>query len=640
MLKFCEKNKGAISVFLCLILLPTLLAGGLTTDAARIYLSKVIVSDAGEMAMNAALAQYDINLLDKYGLFVMDKKPADMKEQLETMFTDSLNGSSDLTDYTRILDLATESFNVLELQGSQIYKTEVEKQQIIEYMKYRAPICLTELIFEKLGALEDIQKMADAMEAQMNFAEDMEKVQDEMETAKEALDDLIDHENSGTAIGQINWELSETKNQYTQELAKALLMLTAITNIENDNEHIDPENAAVRFTDHASGVNMGAVTSSSTFDAYMECMFLHNSAEKFEQIVNEHNETEPEDEESAEYTAWKTEQERLDTIQTNYENAEDAIDGYPDALRRKARSIIENRRTLLNGYYEYAKKGETLAETANQKLEKVREALDVAEGSWGGWSVATDALGENAGAMKTSVEEYGAFFDSTGTADIGSLDDLVTIVQNNESYFKRIWEYLEKETFFGKEIAVKSVTEQYNAYKSGASIASSAGSSSDISNLLGQYANNYVHTEIPASPNWQEIDVAGGFYRKLVEYCETEDSPEAKAEKKETNDNLSKGTIAATEANSEEGYPETLQKVLEIGDDFPTKLLAQERKETNETNALTGNVNGGSGRKDAMDSYQNSIDSARTIVDGLDKILTDGLENLYVAEYAMQMFSY
>ena len=75
MFGFCEKTKGAISVFLTLILLPPLLPGGLTTDAARIYMSKVVISDAGEMAMNAGLAQYETELHDEYGLFSMEKTP-------------------------------------------------------------------------------------------------------------------------------------------------------------------------------------------------------------------------------------------------------------------------------------------------------------------------------------------------------------------------------------------------------------------------------------------------------------------------------------------------------------------------------------------------------------------------------------
>ena len=57
-----------------IILLPVLLLGGLTTDAARIYGAKVVISDAGEMAMNAGLAQYENRLHDEYGLLVMAKR--------------------------------------------------------------------------------------------------------------------------------------------------------------------------------------------------------------------------------------------------------------------------------------------------------------------------------------------------------------------------------------------------------------------------------------------------------------------------------------------------------------------------------------------------------------------------------------
>lgn len=63
-MKIFYKNNGAISVFLSLILLPVLVFGGMTVDASRIYMSKVVISDAGEMAMNAGLAQYNEKLHD------------------------------------------------------------------------------------------------------------------------------------------------------------------------------------------------------------------------------------------------------------------------------------------------------------------------------------------------------------------------------------------------------------------------------------------------------------------------------------------------------------------------------------------------------------------------------------------------
>ena len=88
---FYEK-KGAISVFLSVILLPMLIVALLATDAARIYCAKSVIADAGEMAMNAALAQYNAKLKDEYGLIAMDKEPSSMQGDLEKYFTASLNG--------------------------------------------------------------------------------------------------------------------------------------------------------------------------------------------------------------------------------------------------------------------------------------------------------------------------------------------------------------------------------------------------------------------------------------------------------------------------------------------------------------------------------------------------------------------
>lgn len=88
---FYEK-KGAISVFLSVILLPMLIVALLATDAARIYSAKSVIADAGEMAMNAALAQYNAKLKDEYGLIAMDKEPSSMQGDLEKYFTASLNG--------------------------------------------------------------------------------------------------------------------------------------------------------------------------------------------------------------------------------------------------------------------------------------------------------------------------------------------------------------------------------------------------------------------------------------------------------------------------------------------------------------------------------------------------------------------
>ena len=156
---FCEK-KGAISVFLSLILLPMLIVALLANDAARIYCAKSVIADAGEMTMNAALSKYNDKLKDEYGLIAMDKQPSSMQKELEGYFTDSLNSSglSNAGDYKHILDLVEQSFEVIDVEASKVYKTEVEKQQILEYMKYRAPVCMAEMVMDKLDQIKDNKK--------------------------------------------------------------------------------------------------------------------------------------------------------------------------------------------------------------------------------------------------------------------------------------------------------------------------------------------------------------------------------------------------------------------------------------------------------------------------------------------------
>jgi len=115
MLQIFYKRDGAISVFLSLILLPVMLFGGIATDAARVYMSKIIISDAGETALNAGLTQYDEELHDEYGLFVMKKTPASMSGDLERFFNEE--------DYIRLKD-----YYILNKEKLEKAKEELEKR--------------------------------------------------------------------------------------------------------------------------------------------------------------------------------------------------------------------------------------------------------------------------------------------------------------------------------------------------------------------------------------------------------------------------------------------------------------------------------------------------------------------------------
>lgn len=640
MLKFCDKNKGAISVFLTLILLPTLLLGGLTSDAARIYASKVVISDAGEMAMNAALAQYDAELMDQYGLFMMEKKPSQMESELEGYFNTSLNGTgiAGAEDYQKILDLVTEQFEVIELEGTQIYKTEVEKQQIIEYMKYRAPVCLTELVLEKLEQLNGVKAMADAMDAQLEFAKAMEDCQEAMEKAKEALDNLDTHikEYQVLLLG-MQTTLDETELMYKSEISKGLLMRSAISKYNESADIEDGESAAKSYIQAADGISLGTPIDGNSFESYLNAKYYEESAKKLREVISEHRAEKPEAE-SPEYDAWKSRMEELEELESSYNEAKATVSQYPNALLSTVNTMIQAYTSELAGYFQKSVKGQDLVEEAQGHMEVIKEKMENAQGKWEIWSDKTSDLGSNAGEMQESVDQYGEFFDSTTGEDVSNLDDLLLILTDDVTYFQSMQETLKKEKFHGQSIATVTASSQYSVYygKANGLTSSSTNSYSAIIGLLDSYTSSYEHVEIPESPVLKPID-GKPFYERLKEYCKEQETANSEANKNETNGNLGEGKEASKEANKEDGYPPS---VLSITSDCPSKILSMESQEGKDTGELGGNVNGRSGRRKALNGYQSTIRAASDFLTDLEKILTEGVANLYVAEYAMQMFSY
>lgn len=640
MLNFCDKNKGAISVFLTLILLPTLLLGGLASDAARIYASKVVISDAGEMAMNAALAQYDAELMDQYGLFMMEKKPSAIENELEGYFNTSLNGTgiADAENYQKILDLVTEQFEVIELEGSQIYKTEVEKQQIIEYMKYRAPVCLTELVLEKLDQLKDVKKMADAMDAQLEFAKAMEDCQEAMEKAKEALDNLDTHikEYQVILLG-MQASLDETEIMYKSEISKGILMRSAISKYNESADIEDGESAAKSYIQAADGISLGAPIDGNSFESYIDAKYYEESAKKLREVISAHRAAKPESE-SPEYDAWESRMEELEELESSYSEAKSKVSQYPNALLSAINNRIQSYTLELAGYFQKSVKGQELADEAKEHMEKIKEKLDNAKEKWGTWSDKTSDLGSSAGEMQESVDEYGEFFDSTTSEDVSNLDDLLLVLTDDVAYFESMQETLKKEKFHEQSIATVTPGSQYSVYygKANGMTSSSTNSYSAIMGVMDSYTSGYEHITIPESPTLKPID-GKPFYERLKEYCKEQETANSEANKTETNGNLGEGEDASKEANKEDGYPST---VLSITSDCPSKLLSMESQEEKDTGELGGNVNGRSGRRKALNGYQSTIRAASDFLSDLDNILTEGLANLYVAEYAMQMFSY
>lgn len=668
------KNNGTISVFLCLILLPVILVGGMTVDASRIALSKVVISDAGEMAMNAGLAQYNEELHDEYGLLVMDQSPEAMSGQLEEFFNTSLNGSGlpDAEDYQKILDLLEENFSAIGVAGSEIYRTEVEKQQIIEYMKYRAPVCLTELVLEKIGMFKDTELMVDAMDAQVDFSEAMEDCQDTFEKALEALNALNQAVENFPSNETIKQELENTERDYKETVSRCLLMQAVIQQYDYDEyyQSTDLKAMAEGFIEAAKKVDMSAPDSSGTFDNYIKTMKYANSVSHLSprngvrQLLQDYDsakaeeEAEREQQEAENGTAPEQpaqeetvdeEREELQELVNEYETQATRISGYSDTLWTMANNAVTTHHNALNGYREGAEEAERCAKTAYDCLEDVKDALDKAEEKFNVWNGKYNELREvgKEGGMQNDIDEYKEFFTSEqgkGKSDKENLEDLMAKVSSNEGFFKDIKNVLKNEKFFTKSIASDSASSQMNRYMSEASSAAGRISADYFSVEIARNSfasnSNYEHVEVSSSHSKQNID-DDPFYKQLKDYCK-EGAGNGDPEKQQgVNDTLDQSQNSADDVKKTEGYPDFDWGTLEIR--LPSSVEGASVRDVNSDLTemdIDSNVSSSSARGNIITEFQDSIHAASSFLNGVDRIIAGGIENLYIAEYTMQMFSY
>lgn len=642
-MKLFYKNKGTISVFLTIILVPVLLLGGMTTDAARICMSKVVISDAGEMAMNAGLAQYNEELHDEYGLLVMDQSPEAMESELEEYFNGSLNGTglSGAEDYDKILDLLTKKFDAINVLGSEIYQTEVEKQQILEYMKYRAPVCLTELVIEKLKEMKNSKKMAEAMKKQMEFSEAMEDCQNEFKKAKEALDTLngVINRLDSQAVGQ---ELSQTKEEYENIVSTALLMWAVADGYEGKlekHEWGEMEDTVDQFLITTKNIDWSTPFADATFNGYVSGKYYMNTIDAMGGIGKL---TENDDQEQS--------SDHLEKLKNEYEKRAEKHEEYPELFLKYARMCIDKHSGKLHEYLESAGTAEDAAKTTCDRLQAVKKELKKAKDAFDGWEKANNELkdaGNDTGSMDTDVKLYRDFFYSSngnGKADFEELDSLISDTKQNQEYFHKLKSVLEGEKFWDQSIAIEPAFNQYEKYKREADSCIS-GKKVEFVNDINRIRereyipNHYEHKDISEAGASKSIS-GHPFYKRIQEYCKESNKEDSQKEQDEANGRLEESKNAGEEAKKVDDYPTFKWSSIE---NLPSSKVGKDASKAGDQltdlNA-SGDVNNSSARKETTKKFQESMDAAVSFLDKVEEIVSKGLENLYISEYAMQMFSY
>lgn len=198
---FCGKNKGSISVFLTLILVPVLIFSGIIVDASRLFASKTVVSGAGDLTMNTALSQYDKKLKDSYGLMSMAKKPEsdEVMSVLEKTFQESCSAQYLQKEYQDQfqaaiqLELEDGGLTAKGVKNSSLAYPQILQQQILEYMKYRAPVYMVSDILEKFQKLplKNMEQKKEYVKKKTKYGKEVSNLGKPLKDAKKYVDDSI-----------------------------------------------------------------------------------------------------------------------------------------------------------------------------------------------------------------------------------------------------------------------------------------------------------------------------------------------------------------------------------------------------------------------------------------------------------------
>ena len=219
--RFLKNSKGAVTVIVTLLLIPSILVSGTAVDVARIYSAKSIVQDANSLGANAAMAQYNTLLKELYGLYGMQDK------KLQSMVSDyisiALFGDSNTNKGMGIFlpFYGSESSLSTSITAEHnLGELEVLQRQIEEYMALRAPIKIADEIIDIIKSLKNVSADSNAIKTKMEIDDDLREVHEIYKKIYQTVSSLDEYPNDEkNLIKYTNKNLDKMNTQFNSLLS-------------------------------------------------------------------------------------------------------------------------------------------------------------------------------------------------------------------------------------------------------------------------------------------------------------------------------------------------------------------------------------------------------------------------------------
>jgi hypothetical protein len=235
---FLKKSKGSITVFVTLILVPTIFFTSFMVDLARIKLYSNQAVMTADNYGQTVLTYYDNVLKELYGLFSVTQNETALKEleTLQSYMATSFNPNSQQikwkhmketveyaeeklgtgSDYSGFMPYSSAAVevNYTPVDNANLGTDEVLSSQIGDFMKFRIVQCIGDSGKGILEVLDSVQNLKGDAEAASKSAEIAEQAGELLDAAKEYYDELRKVPEYPDYIKGINEAISNFKTEY------------------------------------------------------------------------------------------------------------------------------------------------------------------------------------------------------------------------------------------------------------------------------------------------------------------------------------------------------------------------------------------------------------------------------------------
>ena len=192
-------SRGAVTVFLTVVLVPTIVFAAVFADLSRVQYSKAMAESAADLALDSLISRYDENLEQYYGMVASCQNIDDFYDTTVKYFAGMMRAEGisgeNIDSFYAFMNDYIETGNVsdflkVELDKAGIQISDMDSQldgnaalieaQIVEFMKYRGPVAITEKVINRfikdggsnvIDGLDDAEKNEPVVESRQEYAE-------------------------------------------------------------------------------------------------------------------------------------------------------------------------------------------------------------------------------------------------------------------------------------------------------------------------------------------------------------------------------------------------------------------------------------------------------------------------------------